>query len=159
MFGGLDPADMKTMDEFARRLQGHSGFSRVQHKGKGVFDVQYALSGRLDHDFVFPVFPDVEFVIPFVKVSRLSGNRVRVTAPAFVQAQEGFKGMGTMFQGAGDKGASPAKKPEGSFTVTTDAEIVTNNTQDGPVRDPRGRTMKWVIGPLDAKKPETLLQL
>ena len=158
MFGGIDPADSKTLDEFGRRLQGHSGFRRVQHKGKGVFDVDYELSGRLDRDYVFPVFPDVEFVIPFVKVVRLTGNRIRVVAPAFMQAQEGFKAMGSMFQNAGNA-ASPPKKPEGTFTVTTDAEILTNNTQDGPVRAAGGRTMRWVVGPLDAKRPETLLQL
>ena len=157
MFGGIDPADTRTMDEFARRLQGQSGFRRIQHKGNGIFDVEYELSGRLDHDFVFPVFPDVDLVLPFVKVHRLTGNRVRIVAPAFVQQQEGFKGMGGMF--AGDKPGATLPRPQGNFTITTDAQILTNNTQDGPTGGAAARVLKWVIGPLDNKKPEALLQL
>ena len=156
VLGGIDPSDPKTMDEFARRLQGNSGFKRVQHKGNGVFDVQFELSGSLDRDFVFPVFPDVEFIVPFVKVVRLTGNRVRILAPAFSQKQDGFKSFSSMFQ---EKSGAPLRRAEGNFTVTTDAEIVTNNTQDGPVRAANGRTMRWLIGPLDTKTPEALLQL
>ena len=163
MLGGIDPSDPKTMAEFARRLQGQAGWKRVQHKGNGVFDVDYELSGRIDHDYVFPVFPEVDLIVPFVKVVRLTGNRVRVVAPAFVQPQEGgLKGLGAAMQGGvpgAGGGDSWMKKPEGTFTVTTDAEIVTNNTHDGPVRTPTGRTLKWTVGPLDTARPEALLQL
>jgi len=104
-------------------------------------------------------------IIPFVKVVRLSGNRVRVLAPAFVQPKEGgWQGFGTAMQGAvapQAKGAAETwlKKPEGTFTLTTDAEVLTNNTRDGPTRAPAGRQLKWMVGPLDAAKPEALLQL
>ncbi|TFI58646.1 hypothetical protein E2493_08345 [Sphingomonas parva] len=165
MLGGIDPSDPKTMEEFARRLQGHAGWKRVQHKANGVFDVDYELSGRLDHDFVFPVFPEIDMIIPFVKVVRLSGNRIRVLAPAFVQPKEGgWQGMGSAMQGAVGaqaKGAAESwmKKPEGTFTLTTDAEILTNNTREGPARAAAGRSLTWTVGPLDASKPEALLQL
>jgi hypothetical protein len=161
MVGGMDPSDPKTMDEFARRLQGHAGWKSVRHKGNGVFDVQYELSARLDHDFVYPVFPEIEYIIPFVKVVRLTGNRVRIVAPAFVQAQDGgFKAMGAAMQGQGSGGAGTLlKKPEGNFTLTTDGEVLTNNTREGPARAPNGRMLKWTIGPLDSVKPEALIQL
>ncbi|TMJ16561.1 MAG: hypothetical protein E6G94_03935 [Alphaproteobacteria bacterium] len=143
MFGGMDVNDPKTMDEFARRLQGYEGWKRVVHKGKGVFD------------------PTIDFIIPFVEVNRAVGNKVRINAPAFVQGSDsGLKALagnaGSMPTGAGDS----APRPQGTFTVTTDAEVLTNNTQDGPAPGAGGtRVLTWVVGPLDAKKPEALLQL
>ncbi|PSJ40809.1 hypothetical protein [Allosphingosinicella deserti] len=160
MFGGMDPSDPKTMEEFARRLQGNAGWKSVRHKGNGVFDVQYELSGRLDHDFVFPVFPEVDMVIPFVKVGRPSGNRVRIVAPAFVQSSDGgLKALGAAMQGQAGGADAALKKPEGTFTLTTDSEILTNNTRDGPARSTTGKTLKWTVGPLDTNRPEALLQL
>lgn len=159
MMGGIDTADPKTMDEFGRRLQGHAGWKRVQHKGHGVFDVDYELSGRLDHDLVFPVFPDVDFVIPFVKVVRLTGNRVRVVAPAFVQSQDNsFKALGAAMQSQKGAGEALMRKPEGNFTITSDAEVLTNNTRDGPSRVATGRLLRWNVGPLDTARPEALFQ-
>jgi len=161
MLGGIDPSDPKTMDEFARRLQGHAGWKSIRHKGNGVFDVQYELSGRLGHDFVFPVFPDIDMIIPFVKLVRVAGNRVRVIAPAFVQQPQdmSLRSMGAAFREPNGPGGGAPKKPEGTFTVTTDAEILTNNTREGPERSGTARTLKWIVGPLDAAKPEALLQL
>ncbi|QAY75412.1 hypothetical protein [Sphingosinicella sp. BN140058] len=160
MFGGMDPSDPKTMEEFARRLQGNAGWKSVRHKGNGVFDVQYELSGRLDHDFVFPVFPEVDMVIPFVKVGRLTGNRVKIVAPAFVQSADGgLKALGAAMQGQSGAAEAGLKKPEGTFTLTTDGEILTNNTREGPSRQGTGRTLEWTIGPLDTNRPEALLQL
>jgi hypothetical protein len=162
MFGGMDVSDPKTMDEFARRLQGYEGWKRVVHKGKGVFEVDYEVSARLDHDFVFPVFPTIDFVIPFVEVNRAVGGKVRISAPAFVQGSDSslraFTGNQGGSMGAGTGGDLP--RPQGRFTVTTDAEVLTNNTQDGPAAGAGGtRVLTWTVGPLDAKKPEALLQL
>jgi hypothetical protein len=159
MLGGLDPKDPGTMDEFARRLQGQEGWKRVVHKGDGVFDVQYEVAGRLDHAFVFPVFPQVDFIVPFVHASRGIGNRVRVSAPAFVQ--NSGAGFGALAGGSAQGGGFPGtfRKAEGTFTLTTDAAILTNNTQDGPVGPAAAKVLKWTIGPLDLKKPEALLQL
>lgn len=162
MFGGVDPSDPKAVEQFTQRLMTYDGWKRVTHKGKGVFDVLYEKSGRIDHDFVFPVFPEVDWIIPFVQVSRRTDGRVRVAAPAFVQPQGmgslmGGSAMGAM--GGGDRDM-PLPKPEGTFTLTTDAEILTNNTNDGPSAGPGGgKSLRWTVGPLDAKKPEALLKL
>ncbi|HEY0149900.1 MAG TPA: hypothetical protein VGB70_12975 [Allosphingosinicella sp.] len=162
VFGGLDPSDPKAVDQFTQRLLSYDGWKRVTHKGKGVFDVLYEKSGRLDHDFIFPLFPEVDWIIPFVHASRRSDSRIRVAAPAFAQAKAmggGMNGLGAFGAMAGEK-AGPLPKPEGTFTLTTDAEVLTNNTNDGPVAGAGGtKTMKWVIGPLDSKKPEALLKL
>ncbi|HEY0028898.1 MAG TPA: hypothetical protein VGC35_13605 [Allosphingosinicella sp.] len=165
MFGGLDPDDPKAVQQFTQRLLSYDGWKRVTHKGKGVFEVVYEKSGKLDHDFVFPIFPDVDWIIPFVHATRRSEGRVRVVAPAFAQPQ-GMGGgmspmasMGGMAAAAGDRG-SPLPKPEGSFTLTTDAEILTNNTEGGAIAGPGGtKVLKWAIGALDTKKPEALLKM
>ena len=154
MLGGLDPDDPATMEEFARRIEGHEGWKRVRHKGKGVFDVHYEIAGRLDRDFVYPAFPEVDFVIPFIHVSKLAGNRVRVTAPAFVQRGSGLPPI----MGGASSPLSPVKA-EGSFTLTTDARIVTNNTREGPAGPAAAQVLTWKVGALDKEKPQALLQL
>ena len=164
MYGGLDPSDPKTMDEFARRLQSYKGWKRVVHKGDGVFDVQFEAAGRLDHGFVFPLFPEVDHVLQFVQASRRSDGAVRIVAPAFVQSKEGAFGMSAMMAGMGGMGARDGKppmfrQPEGTFTLTTDAEILANNTNDGPATQGGSKVLKWTVGPLDSKKPEALLKL
>ena len=167
MLGGLDPTDPKTMDEFARRLQAYKGWKRVVHKGDGVFDVQFETSGRLDHGFVFPLFPEVDHILQFVQASRRADGAVRIVAPAFVQSKEGAFGMSAMMAGmgagagaAGGEGKPPMfRQPEGTFTLTTDAEILTNNTNDGPATQGGSKVLRWTIGPLDDKKPEALLKL
>ncbi len=159
MLGGLDPKDPRTMDEFARRLQSYDGWKRVSHKGNGVFQVLYEKSGRLDHDFIFPVFPEVDLIVPFVHATRRGDGRVRVAAPALVRQTSmmgSLAGFGAQ-AGAADK-AIP--KAEGTFTLTTDAEILTNNTNEGPAPAAGGaKLLRWTVGPLDSKKPEALLKM
>ena len=162
-FGGLDPKDPKTVAEFTRRLMTYQGWKKVVHKGEGVFDVQYEVSGRMDRDFLFPVFPEIEAVIPFVQANRRADGTVRIVAPGFSQHEQlmspGMLGAAAAMQ---TKAASPFTivKPEGVFTLTTDGEILTNNTDNGPEGAAGGsRVLKWSVGPLDKKKPEALIRL
>jgi hypothetical protein len=164
VFGGLDPDDPKAVAQFTQRLLSYDGWKSVTHKGKGVFQVVYEKTGRLDHDFLFPVFAEVDWIIPFVQASRRNDGRIRVAAPAFSQPQGmgGGMGMGAMaaMGGMGEKAKATLVRPEGTFTLTTDAEVLTNNTENGPTAGPGGtRVMKWVVGPLDSKKPEALLKM
>lgn len=162
MFGGMDPSDPKTLDEFARRLQGQAGWKKVVHKGDGVFEVDYEIAGRLDHDFIFPVYPGFRYVIPFVTVTRRADGRLHMLAPAFVgsPSEGGMNGaMGLSMMGMGGGGATGGMVvPNGTFTFKTDAEIVTNNTQDGPTVEGGLKALTWIVGPLDSKMPEVLLK-
>ena len=159
MFGGIDPTDPATMTEFANRLQGQGGWKKVVHKGEGLFDVEYEISGRLDHDFVFPVFDRIEFIIPFVQATRVNSGRVRITAPAF--AKPGGESAATFPAAAmmGRERRWPFREAEGTFTLVTDAEILTNNTRDGPSSEGGSRVLRWTVTPLDRARPEALLQL
>lgn len=160
MLGGMDPGDPATMTEFARRLQGNGGWRKVTHKGNGLFEVEYEVTSRLDHDFTFPVFDDVDLLIPFVQLTRRSGNRVHLAAPALLGPgdKSGFPGMPGFGAGQGSQDW-PFRSPEGTLTLTTDAAILTNNTREGPTGASAARVLKWTIGPLDRAKPEALLQL
>ena len=163
MLGGIDPSDPATMDAFARRLQGNAGWKSVTHKGNGVFAVDYEVAGRLDRDFIFPVFEGVDFIVPFVQLVRRADGKVHVTAPAFINTEQGplsgsALGAAAMGGGRSDK-PDGFKRPQGTFTLTTDAEILTNNTENGPVQSGASRILKWVVGPLERNKPEALLRL
>ena len=161
MFGGMNPNDPATMDEFARRLQTYDGWKRVVHKGEGVFDVAFETSGRLDRAFVFPMFPEVDFIVPFIQAARRDGNKLRIVAPAFVQGADMMAGAGAM-GGAMNPNASTDRlvQAEGRFTLTTDAAILTNNTREGPADGPGGtKVLTWTVGPLDKAKPEALLEM
>ena len=161
MLGGIDPSDPATMTEFATRLQGQGGWKKVVHKGEGLFEVDYEISGRLDHDFVFPVFDRIEFIMPFVQAARLGPDRIRVTAPAFVKPGGDWMGMSPAGAAAmmGRERRWPFREAEGTFTLVTDAEILTNNTRDGPSSEGGTRTLRWTVSPLDRARPEALLKL
>jgi hypothetical protein len=50
-------------------------------------------------------------------------------------------------------------RTQGVLTVTTDGEILTNNTEDGPVSGTAGKTLTWQIDPGTSKVPEALIRL
>jgi hypothetical protein len=53
----------------------------------------------------------------------------------------------------------PQSRADGRFTVITDGEILTNNSEDGAATDPLGRQVHWDVGPGSSKIPETLIRL
>jgi hypothetical protein len=58
-----------------------------------------------------------------------------------------------------DEKSSPPSRARGRFTVHTDGQIVTNNSEDGPAADPLGRQVHWDVSPESGKVPETLVRL
>jgi hypothetical protein len=53
----------------------------------------------------------------------------------------------------------PVSKAQGRFTVITDGEILTNNSEDGASPHPIGRQVHWDVSPASNKIPETLIRL
>ena len=53
----------------------------------------------------------------------------------------------------------PISREEGRFTVITDGEILTNNSEDGPSAGPQGREVHWDVEASSKKIPETLIRL
>ena len=157
LFGmpGLDDASNRA---FAAKLMKYAGWRSVIYRGKGVFDVDYHFVGRATQDFLFPALPDNDLIIPFIAIRRRADGSVLVTAPGFTG------GAGPMAARAGAAASEqmkggPVSRAEGRFTVITDAEILTNNSEDGAFPHAIGRQLHWDVGPASNKVPETLIRL
>ena len=50
-------------------------------------------------------------------------------------------------------------RAQGRFTVITDGEILTNNSEDGASPHAVGRQLHWDVGAASNKIPETLIRL
>lgn len=162
MLGGLNPDDPKSIDRFAKNLERIAGWNAVRHTGDGVFEVDYATTGTLDRDFVFPLIPGYVQASPIVHLQRWKDSRVKLTTPAL--ADGGSNGLlsllGAMPFGPGKDKDMPKFKPvDGDFSVSTDAEIVTNNTDEGPETVAGRKILRWKIDAENVKAPETLLRL
>lgn len=153
---GLPGTDDESNRAFAARLAKYAGWRSVSYRSKGVFDVDYHFEGRLTQDFVFPLMPESNIVVPFIALRRRSDGAVLVSAPALTGGMNMF---GPMAQQMGAQKSSPQSRAEGRFTVHTDGQIVTNNSEDGPASDPLGQQVHWDIAPGSNKVPETLIRL
>ena len=155
---GLPGFDDESNRAFAAKLMKYEGYRSVQYRGKGVFVVDYHFEGSAKQDFAFPMLPDNDLLIPFVAIRRRNDGSVLVTAPALT----GGGGPLASRAGAAASGAmkdGPVSKAEGRFTVITDGEILTNNSEDGAAPNPRGRAVHWDVSPSSTKIPETLVRL
>lgn len=150
-----DKSDDAQMQAIAAALSKEKGFRSARYMGKHKFEIDYAITGRLDHAFLFPFNIDAQIVLPFVAVELRGDDRVRVKAPGFANGfdkSQGPAGMG----GAGDEAA---KALNGSFTLTTDAEIVSQNQEEGAETTPQGKRIVWTITPLTSDAPAATLRV
>ena len=53
----------------------------------------------------------------------------------------------------------PASRAQGRLTIVTNGEILTNNSEDGPVATTAGKQVHWDVGPESRKIPEMLVRL
>jgi hypothetical protein len=154
---GLPGLDDESNRAFAAKLSEYAGWRSVTYRGRGVFDVDYHFEGRATQDFLFPALPDNNLIIPFVALRRRADGSVLVTAPAFTG---GTGPMSAAAAGAGDmKGQGPVSRAQGRFTIVTDGEILTNNSEDGAAPHAIGRQLHWDVSPATNKIPETLIRL
>lgn len=143
------------MREIADALSKEKGFRSVKYLGENKLSVDYQISGRLDHSFLFPFNIDAKAIIPFVAVEVRADGKVRMQAPAFGNDNESSPGsMGAM--GGGD---SDTKERIGTFTLTTDAEVISQNQEDGVASGPKGKQIVWKITPATRTAPMAVLKL
>ncbi|KPF92000.1 hypothetical protein IP81_08125 [Novosphingobium sp. AAP83] len=158
MLGGIDPADPRAAQEFAERLRRQHGWKSVIDKGDGRFEVDYAITGRLDHDFTFPMIEKLPMVTPFVTLIRRNDGSVRLEAPAFSSAATSSPMMGMAAASANNGGADSMPTLDGLLTLVTDGDILTNNTDDGPIPVPRGQKLVWKVNARTAAAPAALVR-
>lgn len=157
MFGGIDPSDPEAAKELAERLSKQAGWKKVEYKGDGLFEVDFAISGRLDHDFLFPTverFP----ANPFVQLALREDGHVRIDAPGYSASATGA-GYGGFMQMAASEEDIELPKVSGRFILTTDAEILANNTEEGPTAADGGQQLTWNVSSSSAASPTALLKL
>jgi hypothetical protein len=167
--GGIDPADPAAAEELAARLRRQEGWKRVEYRGDGLFDVEFSLSSRLGHDFVFPTIERFPTANSFVIANLRQGGSVRIEAPGFTgQSSNPYQSMmmagaASSFPvatGAQDPAAPPAMpEMEGTFRVVTDGRILANNTDEGPITGPSGQVLEWNVNPRTQAAPMALIQL
>lgn len=163
MMGGLDLSDPAAAEELAQRLRRQIGWRKVEYKGDGLFEVDFLMTGALDHDFSFPTIERFTYVNSFVQLAVRNDGTVRVDAPGFGPAQGGDSMRSMMRLGAmGQTGkAEPAGVPvvDGSFIVRTDGAILANNTDEGPLEDPAGQKLQWTVNLRNQAAPMALVRL
>ncbi len=140
----------KKYTAIAEALRKEAGYRRADHLGKGVFAIDYAISGKLTHGFAYPYNVDAEIIVPFLAVELRGRDIVRVKAPAF--AAGAAKGAPPGMDGSSDK-------LDGIFTLTTDAEIVSQNTESEAVAGAGGKTITWRATPLSKDAPMAVLRV
>ena len=147
--------DEAQMQAIAAALSKEKGFRSARYMGNHRFEIDYAISGRLTHNFLFPFNSDAEIVLPFVAVELRGDDRVRVKAPGY---SNGFdKSREPM--GQSGPGEDASKALDGHFTLTTDAEIVSQNQEDGAQSIAGGKRIVWRITPLTSEAPMATLRV
>jgi hypothetical protein len=154
----LDAGNETRNRAIAAALAREAGYRSAVYRGKGKFDIDYAISGTLSHGFVFPFNADAEVMLPFLMVELRQGGTVRVKAPGFAVRQEG--GGASALGGMGSGGATDAAKfLDGIFTLDTDAEIVSQNTEEGAKSAGARKQIIWRATPLTRDAPVAVLRL
>jgi hypothetical protein len=154
---GLPGFDEESNRAFAIKLAKYAGYRSVQYRGKGVYDVDYHFDGRATQDFVFPALPDNDFIIPFIAIRRRADGSVLVTAPAFTGGAGPLGARAGAAAGAMKEG--PVSKAQGRFTIITNGEVLTNNSEDGTAPHALGKQVHWDVGSGSSKIPEALIRL
>jgi hypothetical protein len=133
----------------AEALSKEAGYRAVEYLGNNRFRVDYALSGRLDRGFVYPINVDAMAIVPWIAVEVRKDGTARVKALAFGDLDHPMT-----------SNMSPAKdKPgrEGTFTFTTDAALVMQNNEEGLAPGP-GTKVVWRITPATKSVPTAVVR-
>jgi hypothetical protein len=172
MLGGIDPADPEAAGEMAERLRRQAGWRSVTYAGDGLFEVDFALSSKLTHDFAFPTLERFPMTNVFIMANRRIDSAIRIDAPGFAAQSATNPMQGVMSGMAGAFGAaataetgtddpSLAAIPEidGTFRIVTDGQILANNTDEGPRPGPAGQMLEWRITKRTRTAPMALVKL
>lgn len=137
----------------AEALAKEAGYRSVRYLGDGKFLIDYEISGRLDHNFIYPFNLDAQAIVPFVAVELRANGTVRVKAPGFANDSKDQAGP---MSGMADSGSD---KIDGTFTIDTDAEIVSTNNEEGAQASAGRKLLSWKVTPLTRDAPTAVLRV
>ena len=132
----------------AEALSKEVGYRAVQYLGKNRFRVDYAMTGRLDRSFVYPINLDAKSIIPWIAVEVRTDRTARIKAIAFGEEES---------MGDPAKPDSQPKEREGTFTFTTDADLVMQNNEEGMAPGP-GTKVVWKVTPTSKTVPTAVVR-
>jgi hypothetical protein len=147
-----DPPNAEAVAEaqaVAAALGKEAGYRSVTYLGKNRFRVDYMMTGKLDRSFVYPVNMDAKSIIPWIAVEVRKDRTARVMAIAF-----GDQDMG---MGSAAKPDSKPQERSGTFTFTTDAELVMQNNEEGMAPGP-GKKVVWKVTPASRTVPTAVVR-
>lgn len=174
MLGGIDPSDPAAAMELADRLRHQAGWRSVSYVGDGLFEVDFALSSKLSHDFSYPTVERFPMANVFVMANRRADGSVRIDAPGFTAqnpanpmqgAMAGMLGAAALSDAAKKDGASAddaalgMPEVDGTFRIVTDGEILANNTDNGPQAGAAGKVLQWRITRRTQAAPMALVRI
>ncbi|MCP5384756.1 MAG: hypothetical protein H6913_09130 [Altererythrobacter sp.] len=168
VFGGVDPSDPDAGRQIAERLSKQAGWKSVVYREDGLFEVSFEIESRIDHDFAFPTMEGFTSVSPFITAYRRNGDTVRIEAPGFASASADQSGpnlpyfllVAGAFGGKNDlEGLTETLPIEGTFTLTTDGEVLANNTDEGFTAFEGGKRMVWKVDRISGQAPLALIRL
>ncbi|HET9639867.1 MAG TPA: hypothetical protein VFP12_11735 [Allosphingosinicella sp.] len=133
----------------AEALSKEVGYRSVEYLGKNKFRVDYSMTGKLDRSFVFPINMDAKSIIPWLVVEVRKDRTARLQAIAF--------GDQSTDMGSAAKPDSQPKERDGTFTFTTDAELVMQNNEDGMAPGP-GKKVVWRVTPASKTVPTAVVR-
>lgn len=140
--------------EVAAQLAKEAGYRTIEYRGDGVFYVDYEISGVLSHNFVYPYNLDTMMVFPWVSVELRGKDAVRVKATGF--AKQDLSSMGVPSAPGGGKAQS---KVNGTFTLTTDAAVVSQNNEEGVETVGSDTVITWRVTPATPDAPMAVLRV
>jgi hypothetical protein len=133
----------------AEALAKEVGYRSVEYLGNNRFRVDYSMTGRLDRSFVYPINMDAKSIIPWIAVEVRKDRTARIMAIAF--------GDQDMDMGSAAKPDSQPKERSGTFTFTTDAELVMQNNEEGVAPGP-GTRVVWRVTPTSKTVPTAVVR-
>jgi hypothetical protein len=140
----------------AAALSKEAGYRSAKYLGGGKFVVDYAISGKLDHTFLFPFNSDAQLILPFVMIEPRQNGTVRVRAPGYGQSATSMMPSG--MEGLPAGGGDTMKNLDGVFTLDTNAELVSQNSEDGAKEVNGRRVIQWRATPLSKEAPSATLR-
>jgi hypothetical protein len=136
----------------AEALSKEVGYRSVEYLGNNRFRVDYSMTGKLDRSFVYPINMDAKSIIPWIAIEVRKDRTARIMAIAF--------GDQDMDMGSAASAAKPDSQPkerDGTFTFTTDAELVMQNNEEGMAPGP-GKKVVWKVTPASKTVPTAVVR-
>jgi len=133
----------------AEALSKEVGYRSVEYLGNNKFRVDYSMTGKLDRSFVYPINMDAKSIIPWLVVEVRKDRTARIMAIAF--------GDQSTDMASAAKPDSQPKERDGTFTFTTDAELVMQNNEEGMAPGP-GKKVVWRVTPATKAVPTAVVR-